>query len=213
MNAVRGCEVLTGVSHLFPPWCFCQLASDQSLALSLRPGRNIRRDLENKDCKVSALTFKSFGFSSLRSLRKPTTTSTNSSLTVVEKILNPSLSLYFLGQTWRGNTNISSGFGDPREKRPVSWFPQFRLGKNLHVQGVLCEANRPGEIHGVSSRPSLIPQNTMREHPKVSGALWLGCGRERTASLRSLGTMAVRLDSHRVTPMDLTDGGQGSLEM
>lgn len=27
------------------------------------------------------------------------------------------------------------------------------------------------------------------------------------------GTTAVRLDSHRVTPMGLTDGGQGSLEM
>ena len=216
-----------------------KIISDQSLALSLRPRRNIRRDLENKHCKVSALNFKSLGFSSLRSLRKPTIASTNSSPTPTRQRC-PRLGQGVVDERKERRVWIDCAWEDS-EPKPILLFSGSDLERKYHyLQWVwwsqrketlwvdsqssdlertslsrVCsvEANRPGGIHGASGRPSLIPQNTMREHPKVSVALWSGCGREWTDSLQPLGTMAVRLDSHRVTPMDLTDGGQGSLEM
>lgn len=163
MIVVRGREVLTGVSHLFPPWYPCQLASDQRLALSLRPERNVRRDLEKKDCKVLALNFKSFGFSSLRSLRKPTTTSTNLS-PIPARQRCPSLGEGVVDERkeiriwidcacdcdWEDSEPkpilvfsrsdlerkcLSSGFGDPRGKRPCELIPRVQTWKEPPCPG------------------------------------------------------------------------------
>lgn len=162
MNVVRGGEVLTGVLHLFPPQCSCQLARDQNLALSPRLGRSVRNELENKDSKVSALNFKSLGFGYYRSLRKSARTSTTSSPTptrqrcprlgegVVDERKETRVwtdcahdGCWGEGGLWTQaypciswarpgeETPISPvGLVAPEQSDPVSWFPEFGLGRN-----------------------------------------------------------------------------------
>ena len=107
-----------------------KIISDQSLALSLRPRRNIRRDLENKDCKVSALNFKSLGFSSLRSLRKPTTTSTNSSPTPTRQRC-PRLGQGVVDERKEIRVWIDCGWEDS-EPKPILLFSGSDLERKYH---------------------------------------------------------------------------------
>ena len=80
-------------------------------------------------------------------------------LTVLERTLNPSLSFYFLGQTWRGNTIISSGFGDPREKRPCELIPRVQTWKEPPCPG--CALLRPIDL-GEFMEPRAGPVSSLK---------------------------------------------------